>query len=109
MPASKDNRWQKDEDIFVAAGRLGTNLGWGALSAAFQKTFEGKTPNKKDLESRFNKNLKPKLDVPKDKRTVADIIDDYRHYGRATYPEEQEVIDKAIGFLESFDKADRVF
>ncbi|KMU79892.1 hypothetical protein CISG_07964 [Coccidioides immitis RMSCC 3703] len=28
MPASHANRWQKDEDIFVAALRLGTNFDW---------------------------------------------------------------------------------
>ncbi|KMP01953.1 hypothetical protein CIHG_10187 [Coccidioides immitis H538.4] len=109
MPASHANRWQKDEDIFVAALRLGTNFDWKQIEVAFQSTFEGSTATKKDLESRFNKNLKPQLDIPREQRTVADAIDDYRHYGRVTYPEDQVVVDKALEYLGSLDPEDRLW
>ncbi|WEW60466.1 hypothetical protein PRK78_005952 [Emydomyces testavorans] len=109
MSAANNGRWTKEEDIFVAAMRLGTSLNWGQIETLFPKTFKGITPSKKDLESRFNKNLKPKLDIDKEKRTVADIIDDYRHYGKATYPEDQEVIDQALIYLSSVEESDRLW
>ena len=91
--------WTELEDHFVATIRLGTNLTWKQIAVEFNKRF--KEASHKDLESRFNKNLKPQIDKPKDARRIADIIDDYRHY-RQVDPEEQHVIDASIAILEQY-------
>lgn len=91
--------WTADEDHFVVTLRLGTNLTWKQIASAFNERFKEAT--QKDLESRYNKNLKPQLNAPKDKRRMADIIDDYRHYQQVD-PSEQHVVDAANGILQQY-------
>lgn len=70
--------WKLDEDIVIVALRLGTEFGWARIGVEFNKFFPNAPATRKDIESRYNKTLKPELDS---RRTanVADVIDDYRH------------------------------
>lgn len=102
-------RWKIEEDIFLAALRLGTTLPWVVIHEAFLEEFPDRSPNRRDLESRINKSLKINPSRPPPKRKVTDMIDDYRHYGRVTYPKEQEVINKAFEILNRYDDSVRLW
>ncbi|PGH21565.1 hypothetical protein AJ80_03125 [Polytolypa hystricis UAMH7299] len=84
-------KWEPAEDLFILALRLGTNLTWRGIEEEFCKNFPPATA--KDLESRYNKNLRRDHD-PQGRRKL-DIIDDWRHYGRVEAGEDgviQEVL-----------------
>ncbi|EEP82013.1 predicted protein [Uncinocarpus reesii 1704] len=108
-PPKKPTKWTEEERIFLAAMRLATNWSWEEIRGEHEKAFEGRGRTAKDLESQYNKALKPKLDRAKGDRTFADALDDYRHYGKATHPDDQRVIDQALEFLERLDKKDRLW
>lgn len=94
-------KWTVEEDIFVATLRLGTNLTWREIETEFNKRFPPATP--KDLESRYNKGLKPGRRVPADKRRISDIIDDYRHYGlEEENPAAKEILQQALRILDEY-------
>ncbi|EDN08960.1 predicted protein [Histoplasma mississippiense (nom. inval.)] len=94
-------KWTVEEDIFVATLRLGTNLTWREIETEFNKRFPPATP--KDLESRYNKGLKPGRRVPTDKRRISDIIDDYRHYGlEEENPAAKEILQQALHILDEY-------
>ncbi|PGH02939.1 hypothetical protein GX51_04395 [Blastomyces parvus] len=95
-------KWTAEEDIFVATLRLGTDLNWREIKTEFNKRFPSATP--KDLESRYNKGLKPGRHVPADKRRISDIIDDYRHYGllEGENAAAREILQQALSILGEF-------
>ncbi|PGG95455.1 hypothetical protein AJ79_10045 [Helicocarpus griseus UAMH5409] len=94
-------KWTPEEDIFIVALRLGTRLNWKEIEAEFNKRFNH--AKSKDLESRYNKGLKPGRRVAPDKRRISDIIDDYRHY-KVDYedPKERDIVRKALLVLSEF-------
>jgi hypothetical protein len=102
--------WEPHEDLFISTLRLGTNYSWGRIEEEFNKRFRQAT--KKDLESRYNKNLRPTIDSEDgpSKRQASDIIDDYRHYQdvRDLSKEEVEIIQKALLILQDYP-ADRLW
>lgn len=71
--------WKLDEDIVIVALRLGTEFGWARIEVEFNRFFPDAPAVRKDIESRYNKTLKPERDDPQT-ANVADVIDDYRHY-----------------------------
>ncbi|PGH36042.1 hypothetical protein GX50_01054 [[Emmonsia] crescens] len=95
-------KWTAKEDIFVATLRLGTNLTWREIETEFNKRFPHATP--KDLESRYNKGLKPGRRVPAGKRRASDIIDDYRHYGLVEEENSaaREIVEQALYILDGY-------
>ncbi|KLJ08527.1 hypothetical protein EMPG_16070 [Blastomyces silverae] len=95
-------KWTAEEDIFVATLRLGTDLTWREIETEFNQRFPSATP--KDLESRYNKGLKPSRHVPVDNRRISDIIDDYRHYGppEGETSAAREILQQALSILDGF-------
>ncbi|EFQ97565.1 hypothetical protein MGYG_00606, partial [Nannizzia gypsea CBS 118893] len=70
-------KWTEDEDVAIVALRLGTNLSWEGIKAKFDAAFP--PASCKDLESRWNKTLRPTL-PPRAANRTACLFDDYRHY-----------------------------
>ncbi|KAM5475971.1 hypothetical protein MauCBS54593_000654 [Microsporum audouinii] len=70
-------KWTEAEDVAIVAFRLGTNLGWEGIKAKFDASFP--QASCKDLESRWNKSLRP-TPSPGDRKSIADAFDDFRHY-----------------------------
>ncbi|KAK2873727.1 hypothetical protein FQN49_002125 [Arthroderma sp. PD_2] len=70
-------KWTEAEDVAIVAFRLGTNLSWERIKVKFDGAFP--QASCKDLESRWNKSLRPTM-PPGENRRIADIFDDYRHY-----------------------------
>ncbi|KMQ44710.1 hypothetical protein A7C99_5457 [Trichophyton rubrum] len=70
-------KWTDEEDFAIVALRLGTNLSWEGIKAKFDAAFP--PANCKDLESRWNKTLRPTLSPGLGNRTAC-AFDDYRHY-----------------------------
>ncbi|KAK2743227.1 phosphatidylinositol N-acetylglucosaminyltransferase subunit gpi1 [Myotisia sp. PD_48] len=73
--------WTEEQDVAIVALRLGTNFGWTKIETEFNLLFPAATATRKDLESRFNKTLKPELALPSGGRQgqIAEVIDEYRH------------------------------
>ncbi|EEH17320.1 hypothetical protein PABG_07481 [Paracoccidioides brasiliensis Pb03] len=94
--------WGIEEDIYLATLRLGTDILWHEMVRDFDRRFGYATA--KDMESRYNKNLKPGKNVHLDQKGVSDVIDDYRHYGPKPSPSpfEAEVIAKALSILAEY-------
>ncbi|KAF3490971.1 N-acetylglucosaminyl transferase component Gpi1 [Arthroderma uncinatum] len=70
-------KWTEAEDVAIVAFRLGTNLSWEGIKVKFDAVFP--QASAKDLESRWNKSLRPTM-PPGASRSIADVFDDYRHY-----------------------------
>ena len=83
-----------EEDLFISTLRLATSFSWGKMEQEFKKRFPQGT--RKDLESRYNKNLRPS--IGQSKRQASDIIDDFRHYQevRDLSKEAAEIIQKTL-------------
>lgn len=94
-------KWEAEEDLFISTLRLGTNFSWARIEEEFNKRYPHAT--RKDLESRYNKNLRPSFDGSS-KRQASDIIDDYRHYQdvHILSNDEAEIIEKALSILNQY-------
>ncbi|EGD97066.1 hypothetical protein TESG_04487 [Trichophyton tonsurans CBS 112818] len=88
-------KWTDDEDFAIVAFRLGTNLSWDGVRAKFDAAFP--PANCKDLESRWNKTLRPTL-TPGQHNRIACAFDDYRHY-RPSHIEDGEQRRLVLGVL----------
>ncbi|KAF3893947.1 Myb-like domain-containing protein [Trichophyton interdigitale] len=88
-------KWTDEEDFAIVAFRLGTNLSWDGVRAKFDAAFP--PANCKDLESRWNKTLRPTL-TPGQHNRIACAFDDYRHY-RPSHIEDGEQRRLVLGVL----------
>ncbi|EFE31954.1 uncharacterized protein ARB_01207 [Trichophyton benhamiae CBS 112371] len=88
-------KWTDEEDFAIVALRLGTNLSWEGIKAKFDAAFP--PANCKDLESRWNKTLRPTLSPGLSNR-IACAFDDYRHY-RPRHIEDGEQRRLVLGVL----------
>ncbi|KAK2800789.1 hypothetical protein FQN51_005929 [Onygenales sp. PD_10] len=95
-------KWTAPEDVFIVTLRLGTGFSWRELETEFNRRFPPATA--KDLESRYNKTLRPGRNVAPQDRRVSDIIDDYRHYGGLDTESDAdfEVIQAALLILDDY-------
>lgn len=94
-------QWTKEHDIFVIALRMGTNFNWDRIGEEFRGQF-GTPTTKKDLESRWNKNLKS--------GKLALAVDNYRHSGifDDNGPDIEDVV-RVIKIVSDYPAAERVF
>jgi hypothetical protein len=95
--------WIERNDILLVALWMGTTMGWGEVLYQFKHAFPDSPANSKDLESRFNKQLR---DEPK-----AMAVDDFRHSGVLPLdnPEHLKFILEVIVILSMYPKEIRLF
>jgi len=94
-------KWTAEHNVFVIALRMGTNFDWNRIAQDFRTKFQT-TTTPKDVESRWNKNLKD--------GELAKAVDDFRHSGVVDTDSPHAFnIARIIKLLADYPAAERVF